>query len=654
MKKNVLTFLLIGTSIIVNGQSWNLSGNSGVTSSNFVGTLNNIPLKFRVNNNHAGELGGVNGNVSYGHLALPNSTGSYNTAIGISVLNANTTGIGNVGLGFGSLLSNTTGSSNVGIGFAPLSLNTSGIYNIAIGSSSCRYNSTGNYNIGIGHFSSFSNTTGSNNVTIGYNSLYTNSTVSNLVAIGHEALKNSTTGYENTAVGSQSLLTNTVGYRNTAIGNNSLRSNVDGFHNTALGNGAFYSNTTGFSGTAVGNFAMYYNTVGACNTAVGNGALFVNTTGSYNTATGLIALSDNLDGVNNTANGCYSLQNNKAGSGNTGVGSSALSSNENGSFNTAVGYNALYFNNSGMNNSSLGAYTDLTSQSFDNTTAIGALTIVDASNKIRIGNTAVTSIGGEVSWTTFSDARYKKNVQGNVPGLDFITKLKPVTYNIDVDAIDKHYFEVRKKKISSDSMKSWLEEMGKLKHADHSIAAQTTYTGFLAQEVETAASQVNYDFSGVDKPRNDEALYGLRYSEFVPSIVKAIQEQQNTISKLEEANSELSKQNELLSERLVKLEQLLGIQNDKMDIGDNSFRLDQNVPNPFSNETIIPYVINKPGTIALTLYDSNGKLIRVLEKGFKMKGNYSLNIDGSALQHGVYFYKLELNGKELSKKTIKL
>jgi hypothetical protein len=38
---------------------------------------------------------------------------------------------------------------------------------------------------------------------------------------------------------------------------------------------------------------------------------------------------------------------------------------------------------------------------------------------------------------TSSDKRVKKNIKENVPGLAFINKLKPVTYNLDLNAIDK-------------------------------------------------------------------------------------------------------------------------------------------------------------------------------------------------------------------------
>jgi hypothetical protein len=55
------------------------------------------------------------------------------------------------------------------------------------------------------------------------------------------------------------------------------------------------------------------------------------------------------------------------------------------------------------------------------------------------------------------------------------------------------------------------------------------FSGFIAQEVEEAARQAGYDFSGVDKPQNEHSPYGLRYSEFVVPIVKAMQEQQAII-----------------------------------------------------------------------------------------------------------------------------
>ena len=47
----------------------------------------------------------------------------------------------------------------------------------------------------------------------------------------------------------------------------------------------------------------------------------------------------------------------------------------------------------------------------------------------RIGNSATWSIGGAVNWTRVSDGRFKKDIRGNTMGLEFIMKLRPVTYH---------------------------------------------------------------------------------------------------------------------------------------------------------------------------------------------------------------------------------
>ena len=59
------------------------------------------------------------------------------------------------------------------------------------------------------------------------------------------------------------------------------------------------------------------------------------------------------------------------------------------------------------------------------------------------------------------------------------------------------------------------------------------FSGFLAQEVEKAAKEVGYDFSGVDKPQDANGMWALRYAEFTVPLVKAVQEQQELIKALQ-------------------------------------------------------------------------------------------------------------------------
>ncbi|HRD52410.1 MAG TPA: hypothetical protein PKY96_07150, partial [Flavobacteriales bacterium] len=79
------------------------------------------------------------------------------------------------------------------------------------------------------------------------------------------------------------------------------------------------------------------------------------------------------------------------------------------------------------------------------------------------------------------------------------------------------------------------------------------YTGFLAQEVETAANETGFTFSGVDAPDNAGDLYGLRYAEFVVPLVKAVQEQQAVI---EELQREIAARDQGMAELKRRLERL--------------------------------------------------------------------------------------------------
>ncbi|OWY24072.1 hypothetical protein C7N43_15875 [Sphingobacteriales bacterium UPWRP_1] len=145
------------------------------------------------------------------------------------------------------------------------------------------------------------------------------------------------------------------------------------------------------------------------------------------------------------------------------------------------------------------------------------------------------NVQGQVGFTTYSDQRFKTNVQTNVKGLDFILKLRPVTYNVNAPALDKFLHQgntPREKDETGDQLNRQALQQ----------KANITYTGFLAQEVEQAAQATGFDFSGVDKPQNDRDLYGLRYAEFVVTLVKAVQEQQEMIVELKKEITQLKAQ----------------------------------------------------------------------------------------------------------------
>jgi hypothetical protein len=87
------------------------------------------------------------------------------------------------------------------------------------------------------------------------------------------------------------------------------------------------------------------------------------------------------------------------------------------------------------------------------------------------------------------------------------------------------------------------EDYYKIKSVTEVNPVRERQSGFIAQEVEKAANEMGFVFSGIDKPQNENGLYGLRYAEFVVPLVKAVQE--------------LSKQNEELLTRIEKLERII-------------------------------------------------------------------------------------------------
>ena len=233
-------------------------------------------------------------------------------------------------------------------------------------------------------------------------------------------------GLGNTAVGQGAFVANTTGVNNTASGLNALASNTTGTSNTASGSGALISNTTGNANTASGTDGLSRNTTGTGNTASGVAALGNNTTAFNNTASGLLALVTNTTGTNNTASGVFALLRNTTGTQNTASGLQALFNNTIGGSNTASGVFALQHNTTGSNNTAIGTSADVASGDLRNATAIGANAIVDASDKIRLGDGNVLVIEGNVPFTFPSDQTRKENFQP-VDGEEVLRKLRGLT-----------------------------------------------------------------------------------------------------------------------------------------------------------------------------------------------------------------------------------
>jgi len=395
--------------------------------------------------------------------------------------------------------------------------------NLSVGQSN--YNLTGFTNTGVGVGALLNNTTGYYNTANGSSALYSNTTGYANSAFGSVALNYNTTGNWNTATGSSALYYNTTGDNNTANGSGALEHNTIGISNVANGTNALYTNTTGSYNTANGKEALYSNSTGDANTANGDQALYSNTTGEDNTANGYTAMAFNTTGGANTANGSFALYNNSSGNQNTAYGYSALNVNTTGSWNTCIGDRANV-NSSNLNGAS----------------SLGTQAITNADNKIVLGaNIGGMTIGGYANWSNLSDGRFKQNVKSDVPGLSFIEQLRPVTYTVDIDKLQHH--------ITAQMPDSIAQEYYPTPEQISAANAEIR-TGFIAQEVEAAAQKIGYSFDGINPPQNPTDNYSLEYAGFVPSLVKAVQEQQAVIEEQSQTINALKLELQLIKEKL--------------------------------------------------------------------------------------------------------
>lgn len=366
------------------------------------------------------------------------------------------------------------------------------------------------------------------NTSFGVGSLKLNTTGNNNTAFGVSSLENNISGVQNTAIGKSSLMLNTSGSYNIAIGNSALERNTIGILNTAIGNSSLFNNLNGRGNVAVGKSAIERNISGSDNTAVGYNSMYNNQTGNSNVAIGTSSMERNVSGSRNIAIGNSSLYNNQSTSNCLAIGHDTQTSNMSGQNNISLGNNSLVVNQTGNDNIAIGnnAYYN---GSYNNSIALGSNVSISADNQVRIGNSSVTSIGGFANWTNVSDKRFKNKINyDNVPGLDFIMRLKPVTYVLDQELIS-----------------NFIGVKTIFNHNESELQ-----TGFIAQEVETAANAINFNFSGVDKPKNENDYYGLKYAEFVVPLTKAVQEQQKVIEYQQKEIDELKiKLNQILKEK---------------------------------------------------------------------------------------------------------
>jgi hypothetical protein len=219
-----------------------------------------------------------------------------------------------------------------------------------------------------------------------------------------------------------------------------------------------------------------------------------------------------------------------------------------------------------------------------------------------------------------SDGQLKQEVNDLESAMDIITHLRPVTYTFKRDEFPQMNLPEGK------------------------------HFGFVSQEVMeiipeivmNTAHPIEFSEDG-DQTSEEVEFLALNYTEIIPFLTKAIQEQQAEIEELQKALSSCCAEYGYGKSKLNASE---GGDQEKP-------RLEQNAPNPFTQETTIRYFLPESSTHAvISVYALDGS--HILDEKLNTTGVGQITISGNILSSGTYVYNLIVDGIQIDSKYMTL
>ena len=198
--------------------------------------------------------------------------------------------------------------------------------------------------------------------------------------------------------------------------------------------------------------------------------------------------------------------------------------------------------------------------------------------------------------------------------------------------------------------------------------------GFIAQQLETVYPELvdtirvdaTYDSLGVIV-NPSKVLKTVNYKAMSALLVRSIQEQQLTIDSLRNAHSKQDSINNAVQQQLAALAAQINsccsntntsrqsnsnINQLDIELSDkDAIVLNQNVPNPFAEQTTITY--NVPASVGkaqIIFYNNVGQIIQTVD--VKTRGKGKVNVFASDLSSGLYHYTLVADGKVVDSKKM--
>lgn len=245
-----------------------------------------------------------------------------------------------------------------------------------------------------------------------------------------------------------------------------------------------------------------------------------------------------------------------------------------------------------------------------------------------------------------SDEKLKRNIKDFSNAMDIINSLKPKNYEYRNDG---NYAKMNLPKgihygLIAQDLEQVLPNLVKTETFETRDAALKKVTTEDGKIIPVKVENESIDFKAVN------------YTELIPVMIKAMQEQSKIIESQQIA----------LKEQSEKIEALISLANKLSDVNatgssvENTNNtpvattihavLEQNAPNPFSSNTIIRYKIPATGNAKLIITNTAGNVVKTLS--LTAKDNGRVTVYANELVAGTYYYSLLVDGKKTGTKKM--
>jgi Chaperone of endosialidase/Secretion system C-terminal sorting domain len=173
-----------------------------------------------------------------------------------------------------------------------------------------------------------------------------------------------------------------------------------------------------------------------------------------------------------------------------------------------------------------------------------------------------------------------------------------------------------------------------------------TQLGFIAQELQQVVPEAVIE--GTD------GVFAVNYNALTPLVIEGMKQQQGNIDVQTKQITEQQQRIEKLEAEIAALKAQTspaGAFENGLPVNPALGNLQQNVPNPFNQQTVINFnVAQNAGVAMITIYDLNGRQIR--SEQINQRGAGQLVINANELAPGMYIYALIVDGKAADSKRM--